>query len=152
MYNFYKYGGSHTNLPNVHQVVFRKVNPRWDSLHRVLWHVFSWFCGSRFYEYQIVKNERVLSTAEVCPKLPIFKFFNRGYHIGPCMTIKEERGKGFYPLIFQYIIEEHPERDYYMIIDENNVSSQKGVAKVNFQRFAVGHKDRWGRYVIDQIL
>ena len=52
----------------------------------------------------------------------------------------------------QYIIEEHPERDYYMIIDENNVSSQKGVAKVNFQRFAVGHKDRWGRYVIDQIL
>ena len=78
MYNFYKYGGSHTNLPNVHQVVFRKVNPRWDSLHRVLWHVFSWFCGSRFYEYQIVKNDRVLSTAEVCPKLPIFKFFNRG--------------------------------------------------------------------------
>ena len=52
----------------------------------------------------------------------------------------------------QYIIEEHPERDYYMIIDENNVSSQKGVAKVNFRRFAVGHKDRWGRYVIDQIL
>ena len=68
------------------------------------------------------------------------------------MTIKEERGKGFYPLLLQYIIEEHPERDYYMIIDENNVSSQKGVAKVNFQRFAVGHKDRWGRYVIDQIL
>ena len=57
-----------------------------------------------------------------------------------------------YLLYNQYIIEEHPERDYYMIIDENNVSSQKGVAKVNFQRFAVGHKDRWGRYVIDQIL
>lgn len=39
-----------------------------------------------------------------------------------------------------------------MIIDENNISSQKGVEKVNFQLFAVGHKDALGRYVIDQYL
>lgn len=29
-----------------------------------------------------------------------------------CMTIKKECGKGCYPLLLQYIIDEHPERDY----------------------------------------
>lgn len=153
MYNYYRYAGNHTRRENTHNVSFRKVIPPFNNVHNVLWHICSWLSGSRFWEYQILRGNNVLATAQVCPKLPIFPFINsRGIHIGPCKTIKEERGKGFYPLLLQYIIDEHPERKYYMIIDENNISSQKGVEKVNFQLFAVGHKDALGRYVIDQYL
>lgn len=90
----------------------------------------------------------MLSTAQVCPKLPIFTFFKKGYHIGRCMTVKEELGKGFYPLLLQYVIDEHPEREYYMIVDEHNIPSQRGIDKMNFMKFAEGNKDRLGRYVI----
>lgn len=154
MYNYYCYAGSHIRRVNTHNVSFRRVSPPFNSIHNVLWHICSYLRGSCFYEYQILRDNKVLSTAQLCPKLPIFAFINNrgGWHIGPCMTINEERGKGFYPLLLQYIIDEHPERKYYMIIDENNISSQKGVEKLNFQLFAVGHKDSFGRYVIDRYL
>lgn len=76
MYNYYRYAGNHTGRVNTHNVLFRKVSPPFNSLHNVLWHIFSWMCGSRFYEYQIVKGNKVVSTAQLCPKLPIFAFIN----------------------------------------------------------------------------
>lgn len=153
MYYYYRYRGEHKSRENSYLVSFRRITPPFNSIHNILWHVFSWLKGSKFYEYQIVKNNRIFSKAEVCPKLPIFPFMKRGgYHIGPCMTINEERGKGFYPLLLQYIIRENSEMDYYMIVDENNIASQKGIEKVNFQMFAKGHKDCFGRYVIDELL
>lgn len=104
--------------------------------------------GGIFAEYLILKNGTVVSTAQVCPKLPIFPFIAKGgWHIGPCQTVKEERGKGYYPLLLQHIINDHPEREYYMIVDNNNIPSQRGIAKLNFEKFAEGYKDKFGRYV-----
>ena len=139
MYNYYRYKGVHHRLENIHNVSFRKVVPPFNSLHNILWHSFSLLVGARFYQYQIVRDGKVLSTAEVCPRLPIFAFINNwGWHIGPCMTIKEERGKGFYPLLLQHIIDDYPDRDYYMIVDECNVASHRGINKVGFELFAKG--------------
>lgn len=56
-----------------------------------------------------------------------------------------------YPLLLQHIIDDYPDRDYYMIVDECNVASQRGINKVGFELFAKGHKSRFGRYVIDKI-
>lgn len=64
-----------------------------------------------------------------------FSFYERerGIHIGPCETIESERGKGFYPY-----------RVFYMIVDEKNISSIKGVEKVGFIPFGKGLKYRFG--------
>lgn len=39
-----------------------------------------------------------------------------------------------------------------MIVDNNNnnnnIPSQRGIAKLNFEKFAEGYKDSFGRYVI----
>ena len=35
-----------------------------------------------------------------------------------------------------------------MIVDKNNIPSQRGIAKLNFVKFAEGNKDSIGRYVI----
>lgn len=129
MYNYYRYKGVHHRLENIHNVSFRKVVPPFNSLHNILWHSFSLLVGARFYQYQIVRDGKVLSTAEVCPRLPIFAFINNwGWHIGPCMTIKEERGKGFYPLLLQHIIDDYPDRDYYM----TNAMSRHSVASIKW--------------------
>lgn len=84
------------------------------------------------------------------PENTDFPFYGKkGWHIGPCKTAPEERGKVFYPLLLQHIIKEHPDKNLYMIIDENNISSQRGVAKVQFEKIAVGYKNLLGRYVIN---
>ena len=149
MYNYYKYKGRHNMIDNKDSVSFRKVVPCFNSFHSITWHIMSIIRGGIFYEYQILKNGVIVSTAQVCPRLPIFPFIPKGgWHIGPCQTVKEERGKGYYPLLLQYIINEHPNRAYYMIVDNNNIPSQRGIAKLNFEKFAEGYKDSFGRYVI----
>lgn len=76
MYNYYCYAGSHIRRVNTHNVSFRRVSPPFNSIHNVLWHICSYLRGSRFYEYQILRDNKVLSTAQLCPKLPIFAFIN----------------------------------------------------------------------------
>jgi hypothetical protein len=149
---FYKYDRTkqHGVLPNDFNVVFRKIIMPLNSFHSVLWHIFSFFKGEKYYEYQVLKNGEVVSVAQVCPKNLFFRFVPKnGWHIGPCSTIKSQRGNGFYPLLLQFIVQEHPERDYYMIIDERNISSQKGVDKAGFEKFAVGKKNCIGQYCIE---
>lgn len=68
------------------------------------------------------------------------------------MTIERERGKGLYPTLLAHIINENMERSYYMIIREDNIASQRGVAKVGFERFAIGEKNWLGQYVITAYL
>lgn len=70
-----------------------------------------------------------------------------GIHIGPCRTVPEERGKGYYPYLLERIVGKNPQKEYYMIIDEKNLSSIREVEKVGFKRFAIGKK-RFGLYVI----
>ena len=149
MYFYYKYSHNHKHLENIHEVSFRKVTPKANSVHSILWHILSFVSGGEFIEYQLItKDGKVASVAQVCPKLPIFPFIEKsGWHIGPCKTVPEERGKGFYPLLLQHILEDNPNRLFFMIVEENNISSQKGVAKVNFEKFAVGYK-KFGRYII----
>lgn len=52
-----------------------------------------------------------------------------------------------YPLLLQYIIETNPGRKWYMLVDQQNVASQRGIAKINFIKYGEGIRNRWGRYV-----
>ena len=73
MYNYYKYEGNHPIINNKDHVSFRKVIPIFDSFHSFTWHLMS-IIGGIFHEYHILKNGIVVSTAQVCPRLPIFPF------------------------------------------------------------------------------
>ena len=128
---FFKLSEQPARLENKYGVEFRKTVPTFGNVHNLMWHVFSWMRGKLFFEYQAVKDGKVVSTAQVVTKLPIFPFMTKGsWHIGPCMTVKEERGKGFYPLLLQYIRDNHQGTDFYMMTNTENVSSQRGIAKV----------------------
>ncbi len=130
---FFKLGEQPRRLENVYCVEFRKIVPSFLNLHNLMWHVFSWLRGRLFFEYQAVKEGKIVSYAQVVTKLPIFPFMSKNsWHIGPCATIEEERGKGFYPLLLQYIRDTHTtdECDYYMMTKDWNVASQRGIAKV----------------------
>lgn len=149
MYLYYKNSKSKTQIPNSLHVTFRKtiptkLNPLW-----LYWRFISWLKGDGFYEYQALLHEEIVCTAYVVPKNIKFPFIpNNGYHIGPCYTKPEYRGKGLYPLLLQHIMEENPDREYYMIIKDTNIPSIKGVQKVGFQKFAKGQKNLLQQWVI----
>ena len=120
-----------------------------ENIVIIYWHIASFFCGDFFYEYQLIVDDKVVSYARVVPKILIFSFIPKGgYHIGPCLTLEEYRGNGFYPLLLSYIIKKNVDKDFYMIVDENNIASIKGVKKAGFEEFARGKKNKFGRYVI----
>ncbi len=83
------------------------------------------------------QNGELVHTSYVIPKCYKFPFLGKcDYEIGPCFTYPRFRGKGFYPLMLRYICAnigtEHS--IFYMIVDESNLSSIKGIEKADFQR------------------
>lgn len=138
-------------LQNKDEILETKIyKPRFsDNIHTFLWKLTSLLLRGSYLEYQLWRDDKLLSKAEVITWLPVFCFMpKKGIHIGPCRTVPEERGKGYYPYLLRQIINRDPTQDYYMIVNDNNLSSIKGVEKAGFRRFAWGIKTRMGRYVI----
>ena len=129
--------------------------PRSMSVHDLLWTFLSL---GRYCEYILVDkvSQRVVSKAQVMPKIFIFQFMTgkRGLHIGPCSTIKEYRGKGFYPLLLSCIFDDYRNKvdTFYIFCDENNIASIRGIKKVGFSAFGRGCKNRFGIYVVKELL
>ena len=102
-----------------------------------------------FVEYDIVLDNRILSKAVVISKVPIFKFLPRtGLHVCYCETIPEARGKGYYPLLLNYIQNDLYNYELYMIVDDKNTASIKGIEKAGFIKYAEGIKKNNGTFVI----
>lgn len=73
----------------------------------------------------------------VVPKCFKFSFLNkRDYEIGPCFTAPEFRGQGIYPTVLKHITENVGANDavFYMIVDDKNVASIRGIEKAGFER------------------
>lgn len=115
------------------------------DIHSFLWNIL----GGRLKEYRIIKNKKIVCYARVVNKIFFFPFMgSSGLHIGPCATAESERGKGLYPYLLQHIIQENKGKDFYMIVNESNVSSIKGVVKAGFTPYAKGYKTFFNRYII----
>jgi len=58
------------------------------------------------------------------------------YEIGPCFTYPKFRGKGVYPQMLKYISSNVGAENsiFYMIVDETNLPSIKGIEKAGFQK------------------
>jgi len=81
------------------------------------------------------EKEKVVHTSYVIPKCSKFPFMKNGdFQIGPCQTKKEARGKGLYPKVLNYIVNDigHEKTDFYMIVNDNNPASVKGITKAGF--------------------
>lgn len=106
-----------------------------------------------FEEYDLIENNIILSKAVLISKVPIYKFLPlKGVHLCYCETIPEVRGRGLYPLLLSFIQNVHKQKNLYMIVDESNLSSIKGIEKAGFIRYAVGEKKSNGCFIITRCL
>ncbi len=87
--------------------------------------------------FYVTDGEKLVHTSMVIPKCGKFTFMNEAdYEIGPCLTYPEYRGKGIYPAVINHICNSIG-RDgtlFYMIVDETNTASIKGIEKAKFER------------------
>lgn len=82
-----------------------------------------------------VYNDGLVHTSYLVPKCAKFTFLHEdNYEIGPCYTAQEHRGKGIYPAVLCSICSEvgNEESKFFMIVDESNKSSIRGIEKASF--------------------
>lgn len=155
MYLYYKKinGGGYPQLPDNVEIVRYAPSFKKGRFIRFVY-LTSWIYRLKhrvLYEYDVVKDNKVVSRSLVMSKIPIYRFMPRkGIHLGLCFTIPEERGKGYYPLMLKYIQADLKDDDVYMIVDERNVSSIKGIEKAGFVKFAKGEKNKLGIFIITE--
>lgn len=149
MYLFFKYTSPCINLKIEGEVSIRCIKPpMWRNLHTFLWRCLTLGKGT-YVEYQLCVGETAVCTAEVISKLPFFPFMGKeDIFIGPCRTLPEHRGKGYYPFLLNHIVNGNPSKNGIMIVEENNHSSIRGVEKAGFRRYARGKKTFLKRYII----
>lgn len=147
---FFKWEGSASSLKEVDSgLVVRTIKPSiYNNKRKFIWKTFSLFTG--FYkEYNLYRGDKFVARAEVVSWLPIFGFMpKKGVHIGPCQTVEDERGKGYYPYLISRIIQDMPNNEFYMMTRAANISSIRGIEKIGFVQIATGQKTKLGRYVI----
>lgn len=92
-----------------------------------------------FVEYNLYDNNQIVSKAVLISKVPIYDFLpHDGIHLAYCETIPSARGRGYYPLLLDYIQNAHPNNNLYMIVKKDNIPSIKGIEKAGFVRYAEG--------------
>jgi RimJ/RimL family protein N-acetyltransferase len=87
--------------------------------------------------YCLRENDELIHTSYVIPKCCKFPFLGEDdYEIGPCMTYTPFRGKGYYSMMLRYICENvgTQQTNFYMIVDESNLASIRGIEKAGFER------------------
>lgn len=64
-----------------------------------------------------------------------------------CFTAKEHRGKGYYPVLINYLAEQQSDCAVMIYTNDWNIASQKGIVKAGFKeivtRKTVGEKHEW---------
>lgn len=99
--------------------------------------MFSLLTFGRAAIFYVCENGEVAHTSYVVPRCFKFPFLKKGeYEIGPCRTKMQYRGKGLYPMVLNDIVHSVGEEGafFYMIVDETNSSSIKGIEKAGFTR------------------
>lgn len=148
-YIYYKYKGSISEISCDENLHTKIIYPFTENLHALIWRIVSFLLGGSYCKWQLIRGSKILSEAEVVSWLPVFKFMPRkGIHIGPCHTVADERGKGYYPYLLRQIVKSNTDKDYYMIVEQSNTASIRGVLKAGFVEIGGGIKTRSGQYVM----
>jgi len=100
-----------------------------------------------------VRNQAgaLMHTSCVTSKCYKFPFMTKtDYQIGPCVTYPDFRGKGIYPIVLKHIVStmSNGKSSFYMLVEEKNAASIKGIEKAGFGKSANIKKTRpFGTYV-----
>ncbi len=102
------------------------------DLKDLLFNIYWWIITKGNYcVWCAYDGDDVIHTSYVVPKCVKFPFLRKGsYEIGPCKTESAYRGKGIYPAVLTEIIMEV--KTAYMIVDDNNTASIRGITKTGF--------------------
>ena len=101
--------------------------------------------GAKLF-YVADKDGNLMHTSYVVPKCAKFPFLGRNdYEIGPCYTYPAYRGKGIYPKVLHYICNHmrNEKAVFYMIVDEANKSSIRGIEKAGFVKYGTVQKNKY---------
>ncbi len=154
-YTFFKLKkGGHISfhIPDEDRLHVESVKPPFQFNFHLIWRL-SYVLGGDYRIYKLFRGEKIVCSAEIVTWIPQFGFMPfDGIQIGPCVTERDERGKGYYPYLLSQIIDKYPQKDFYMIIHETNIASVRGVQKLGFQRWARGGKNKLGLYVTKEII
>ena len=94
------------------------------------------------------EDRKIIHRSRVVGKNFKYKFLDKHQaEIGPCYTSKDYRGKGIYPAVLSFILNENKFSKYYMLVREDNESSLRGVRKAGFKEcgFVAKTKRGWIR-------
>lgn len=94
--------------------------------------------------FALDKDRKIIHTSYTICKNFKYPFINKGeIVIGPCNTEESARGKGIYPFVLNYIVNNTNNKSYYLIIRPENTSSIHGAKKAGFvltNRIIIGTK------------
>lgn len=96
---------------------------------------FRLMAGKKYIVYYALSPDGKIShTSSVMTRCFKFRYLGKNdCEIGPCYTAKEFRGKGIYPKVLRYILSDYQADTFYMTVNENNISSIRGIEKAGFE-------------------
>ena len=108
------------------------------SLKSLLARISFWtltFGKAKIY-YLTDEHGEVIYTSYIIPACFKFPFMKSGdLEIGPCYTSPQFRGQGIYTKVLKSIVGLGGKNTlYYMIVDENNIASVKGIERAGFSK------------------
>lgn len=112
--------------------IFKSNHPLYD---------FYWLINAKgnCYVYSVFDGDKEVHHSYVTKKCYKFPFMSsQDLQIGNCYTDENYRGLGIYPYVIQKVIQRHLKNDHnidvFMLIEEDNIASKRGVEKVGFQK------------------
>lgn len=131
--------------------LFKLKLSRYDGLRDFLIHLLFYLSTRGKYRIIYVKdNNKIIHYSYIIPKNFRFQHMSHknSFQIGPCFTDEFYRGQVIYSYVLTYIIERFSDkgRRFYMIVDEKNFSSQRGIIKAGFIEAGIVYKDILGIY------
>lgn len=99
--------------------------------------------------YYVQSGNEIIHTSYVIPACAKFPFMSRNdLEIGPCYTYPAFRGKGIYPKVLSEICRRrgNDTSSFYMIVDETNLPSIRGIEKAGFVRCGSVQKSKFSKH------
>lgn len=99
------------------------------------------------WRYIIKDKDKIIHRSYIYDAVFLLKVIQKkGPVIGDCITNKEYRGQSIYPYVINRITNEaikSGEKEIFIIVNQDNISSIKGIEKASFIKFASIKAKRW---------
>lgn len=121
------------------------------TIARFLFWLYSFGKAKIAYIKDVKREGMVCHCSYIIPRIVKFPFMKKqDLEIGPCYTVPEFRGQGLYPKMLLHITsqEEYKNSDFWMIVEEKNEASIRGIEKAGFQKVGEVKRTRFfKRYI-----